>query len=1085
MTSRPSLVVIRLVLLGAFVAAPCLPANAQVTTATILGTVRDASGGVIAGAEVTVTNLGTQFSRKVLTDAEGQFVLGLLPLGEYRVEATAPSFQTFAQTGIVLEVGRNARVDPLLELGTLTDAVAVVADAPLVETSTATLGRTVTHEEVQNLPLVNRNVYSLLSLTAGVDRAETTSTFGYPSQITIVNGSPDSGQGTVNYYLDGGSNTGGLRNTGNLVPNPDAVQEFRVLTNSYSAEYGRFGGGAVDVITKSGTNELHGSLFEFFRHDKLNAARWTPGASGLKDPLERHQFGATAGGPWRKDRVFFFGSYSGLRQDTSIFRNSAVVPTDLERAGNFSQSARKPVDPVTRQPFAGDIIPVAQFDPVARRILEEWIPRANLPNNFFEVQQPRPTDGDELQLKVDSTLSASQQLAVSYFFSRRDENMPFGGTTTANGLPWTDQAVSANQHNLNIAHNWILSPFSINTARFTYVRHFGSRVNTPPTSLGDLGSRFVLQGPASLPQIGVTGFFTLSSPIFGPTAGSDLYMARDVWSLSKGRHSLKLGGEVSYESMIHDTTLNNYGVFSFDGSKTGNALADFLLGVPRTMNQDAPIIKTDNVLFLSGFAQDDLRMNNRLTFNLGVRYDLQLPPTDPDDRKLTFVPGQQSQVVPAAPLGLLFPGDQRIGRGIVPVDANNLAPRVGVAWDPKGDGRMAVRAGFGMFYGSVSGNEWNQTADNQPFTVRQQFNDPGTLSDPYRNLPGGASPYPYVYDPASPRFLLPANIYGPSLDFVWPYTYQTNVSFQKELARSVSVNVAYVGAIGRKYPIAPDVNYPEFRSGSTAANVDARRPIQAGQLARVNLIQSIVGTDYHGLQVTAERRGRNFTAKAYYSFGKALEDADMGMTTVRGSGATAPAQNSTRLEAERARTDSDRTHNFVISTIWKPEYFADSGALLKALLHDWTISAITTFRSGTPFTVTTGQDNNLDGVNNDRPNLVGDPTLSSDRPRSDRIEQWFNTQAFVANAAGQDGNAARNLIVGPGVKNVDLALFRDFHVNHRYTVQFRFEATNFFNWVNLDNPGATLNAPATFGKIRTTRNLYPMREIQLGARLSF
>ncbi len=1025
MASRFSLPVARLIpIFFLALAMGASSARAQVTTGTLLGTVRDSSGGVIPGATVKATNLGTQFSREVTTDENGQYTLNLMPLGEYRIDVTAGQFRPFAQTGIVLQVGRNARVDPVLEIGGLQDAVAVVADAPLVETSSAALGRVVNSEEVENLPLVNRNVYTLLSLTAGVDRSETTTTFGYPSQVTIVNGSADAGQGAVNYYLDGGSNTGGLRNTGNVVPNPDAVQEFRVLTNSYSAEYGRFGGGAVDVITKSGANDLHGSAFEFFRHDSLNANRWTPGGSSLKDPLERHQFGATTGGPIQRDRLFYFASYSGLRQTTSVFRNSAVVPTDLERGGNFSSSSVIPRDPLTGQAFPGGVIPIARFDPVARRILDEWIPRPNLPGNFYEVQQSRPKDGDEFQLKVNQTLNPAQQLTVSYFFSRTDEDMPFGGTTTANGLPWTNQANRAKQHNLNLAHDWIFGGSTINTARFTYVRSFGGRFNTPETTLGDFGSQFSLQGAPSLPQISVTGFFTLSSPIFGPTAGSNLYMARDVLTMSRGRHSIKMGGELSFEDMIHDTTLNNYGVFAFDGSKTGNALADFLLGIPRTMNQDAPIIKTDKVWYLSGFLQDDFRMNEHLTFNLGVRYDLQLPPTDPQDRKLTFVEGHQSTVVPTAPAGLLFPGDEGIGRGIVPIDGNNFSPGVGAAWDPKGDGGMAVRAGFGIFYGSISGNEWNQTADNQPFTVRQQFNDPGTLSEPYRNLPGGVSPYPYDYSPSNPRFLFPANIYGPSLDFVMPYTYQANVSVQRQFGSNTSVNVAYVSAIGRNYPIAPDINYPEFRAGATAANVDARRPILPGQLGRMNLIQSIMGTDYHGQQITGEKRGTKFSVKAYYSLGKAMEDADMGQTTVRGSGATAPAQNSTRLDLERGRTDSDRRHNFVTSLIWKPSAFDGGGGVVRSLLNDWTVSAIVTLRSGAPVNISTGRDNNLDGVNNDRPNLVGDPNTTGDLSRTERIEQWFNPAAFVANGTGEDGNTPRNFLDGPGVRNVDMALFR-------------------------------------------------------------
>jgi hypothetical protein len=499
------------------------------------------------------------------------------------------------------------------------------------------------------------------------------------------------------------------------------------------------------------------------------------------------------------------------------------------------------------------------------------------------------------------------------------------------------------------------------------------------------------------------------------------------------------------------------------------------------MNQDAPIVKTDNVWFFSGFAQDDWQIGPRVTINAGLRYDLQGIPVDPQNRKLTFVQGRQSTVVPAAPVGLLFPGDDGIGDGIVSADKNNISPRIGIAWDPWGDGKTAVRGGFGIFYGSVSGNEWNQTADNQPFTIRQQFNNVYSLTEPYRNLPGGASPYPYEYNPASPRFLAPSAIYGPSLDFELPYSYQMNVAVQREIVPSISVNVAYVGALGRKYPLSPDLNYPVFGPGATTGNVNSRRPILPGRLSRINLIQPIMGTDYHGLQITGEKRGRHLTAKAYYTFGKAMEDGSLGESTVQGSGATNPAQNSNNLAAERARTSTNRRHNFVASAIWNLDYF-DGGGILGALLNNWTVSTIVTMRSGTGITVSDGTDRNLDGVSNDRANVNGDWRLDPNRPRSEVIAQWFDTTVFSRPTLGTDGNSARNLVDGPGLKTVDIGLFRDIKLRGRSALQLRVEATNAFNLVNLNNPGTSLNAPANLGRILTARD---MREIQLGLRFSF
>jgi hypothetical protein len=1051
-------------------------AHAQVATGTILGNVKDSSGAAVPGASVTATNLGTQFARTTTTDASGQYALRLLPLGDYKLEVTLTGFKNFAQTGILLEVGRTARIDAVIEPGVVAEVVTIVGDAPLVETNSAALSRTVGQNEVLNLPLVNRDLYSLLSLTGGVTSNENSNSLGGPEQLTTINGSGRAQTGTVGFQLDGGNNTAGLRGTGNPAPNPEAVQEFRVITNSYAAEYGRYPAGIVDVVTKSGTNQFHGAAFEFFRNEKLNAKRWAPpGTTAAKDPLDRNQYGAAFGGPIQKDKTFFFVSYSGLRQEETYYRNTAVVPTPRERAGDFSQSAIKPRDPVTNAPFPGGIIPSSRFDPAALTIQDRFVPQANLPNNFFEVSQADPLRTDEGTLKLDHNLSSTHSIALSYFYQKGTDTQPLSLT---GNIPWVDRDFKWSQHNLNLADTWTLSPTTINQFRATYARQFGGRVNNPTTSLGDLNSKFKIQGDPTLPRLTVSGFFTGQTSIAGPDAGSDYWAVRDALSVSRGKHSFKFGGEVSYEKIVHDTLLDNYGVFAFNGSKTGNAYADFLLGLPSTFTQDAPVRKTDNGAYLSFFVQDDFHVHPRLTLNLGLRYDLQFPFTDPQNRKLAYVPGQKSQVSPNAPVGLLFPGDPGISRGIVHTDKNNIAPRLGINWDPKGDGRMSVRAAAGIFYGSTTGNEWNTTADNQPFTVRQPFPTVKTLSDPYGNLPGGVGPFPFNYDPANPRFTLPATVFGTDLDFVWPYTYQMNLTVEKELLRNFSVSASYVGALGRKLPASVDRNYPLFGPGATAANVNARRPYLPGTIGAARVLQSTFKSDYHGLQLSGERRGTHFSAKAYYSFGKALEDVDY-----QGGGLPA-VQNSNRPELERARTSADRTHSFVLSGIWKIDYLKESKGVARALLNDWTISTIVTLQSGAPLTISSGQDRNLDGLTNDRADVIGDPKLDSGRPREERIEQWFNTAAFAQPALGNDGTAGRSIVDGPGYKNVDLGIFRDIGLAGRSVLQLRVEATNVLNFVNFQNSavGTSLNAPATFGKIRTARE---MRRIQLGARLSF
>jgi hypothetical protein len=1056
-------------------------APAQNTTASISGTVTDPAGAFIAGATVTATNVNTNITRTATTQNDGSYSLPFLPVGSYKVEINAAGFKKFEQTGILLEVNRAARVDANLQVGAVTESIEVVADAPIVQTTTPALGLTVNNADIENLPLVNRDIYTLLTLTAGVDNTEqATDNFGAPMQATIVNGSPNSGIGSVNYNLDGGSNTNGLRNTGNLPPNPDAIQEFRVITNSYPADEGRFGGGTVTMISKSGTNEFHGTLFHFLRNDKLNAGRWVPGISNLqKEPLHRNQFGGTIGGPIISNRTFFFGTYSGLRERTSIFKNIATPLTEAERMGDLSQtSGTAPVDPLTGQPFPGRIIPVGRIDPVVKRILDTYVPLPNLPNGRYEAQITRPKDTDEILVKVDHNLNSAHRITGSVFYTKGDDTVGLIGD-----LPWVSRNFNWRQYNYNTNYTWVLSPTKINEFRAAYIRNFGGRVNFPAISLGDLGSRFQIQGPPSLPQIQVAGRFNMNSAIPGPVAGSNQYQIRNIFSITTARHSLRVGGEAILEKMIHDTLLNNYGTFNFNTNNprgTRNATVDFLLGLPSTMNQDAPTTKINNSWYYGLFVQDDFRVHPSLTLNLGVRWDIQTPITDPFDRFLTFVPGVQSRVVPNAPLGLLFPGDEGIGRGIISTDLNNFSPRVGFAWDPFADHKTVIRGAAGVFYGSMSGNQWNASSDGQPFAIRQQFNDVYSISDPYRNLPGGVSPFPYGYSPGAARFAFPAAVSGISLDYRSPYAYQFNFAIQRQVTSGSSVTVAYVSNLTHRIPAIVDVNYPMLTASATTGNVNARRPYLPGTLSTVGLTKSILNSAYHGLQITADKRfSRNFSLKGYYTFGKGLDY----INTQNSSQQTATNWNNIALD--RGRTRFDRRHSAVISGIWELNYFSNAPAVIRAIAGGWSVAAIGTFRSGTPLTVTAGSDINFDGNNNDRPDLVGNPFLDPNRPRSAVVDEWFSRAAFSRTTQAVNsfaGTAGRSIVDGPGIKNVDMTIARTFRLTERFRLQFRGEATNAFNIVNLENPETNANTTATFGRVTTAR---PMRQAQLGLKLIF
>jgi len=1092
--------------------APAAPA--QSTTTTLYGTVTDKTGAVVANAEVTATNTGTNLARTAKTGDTGEYRIEFLPVGKYDVQVSAGGFKKSLNAGIVLQVNQTARLDVTLDVGSVTEVVNVTEQTPLINTNNAEIGRTVENAEIINLPLVNRNVYTLLSLTPGVQSNANSIVLGFPEQRTMINGGVDGGAGSVSYFLDGGTNMTGLRNTGNVLPNPDAIQEFRVQTNSYSAEMGRYAGGVVNAITKSGTNQFHGSLFWFYRDTAFNARDWGATADS---PLHRNQFGATLGGPIKHDKIFFFGSYSGLRQTTSTFMNSAIVPTALERQGNFSQSrtaSGAPVtlrDPTTGQQFSCNgvlnaICPNRQ-DPAAMNIINQFIPASNSANNFWQGSIPSPFDTDDYLAKVDWAVTQKHLLTMSYF-NTGGENVIRAGT---GNLPWSRQQFKWRQHNVNVSDVWTISPTLVNQGWFSYTRQFGGRLNLPGTSLGDLGSAFTIQGTPSLPQITVNGFFTLTNAIAGPNAGTNFYSLRDVASWTKGRHALKLGGEASLNKDIQQTLLNNYGVFGFNGTATsgafpasggnpagtatGSALADFIIGVANSASQDAPVTAYTNTWNFALFAQDDWRIHPRLTFNLGVRWDIQTPPTDPQDRQATFIQGVQSTVVPAAPRGHLYVGDPQMERGTVPVRWHHVSPRIGLAWDPFGGGKTSVRAAFGVFYGSVSGNEWNTVTNFQPFSTRFTFtniaaNGSGLLlSNPYRNLSGG-NPFPFIYDPASPRYVNGGSIYAVSTDFQWAYSYQLNLSVQRQITSDFSAGVAYVGTLSHNLPFTSDVNYPVLNATATtaAANILSRRPINTGVSGPILFLDSKQSASYHGLQLTATKRmGRHWMLNSFYTFSKTLTTVQLQNSTTQGG-----AQNFTKLFLDNGRGDTDARHNFVAAATWDISYYSGGNKVAAAILNGWSISPIITLRSGLPLTITNGVDSNLDGNNNDRARLVPGlyPVLDPNRSRAQVSAQWFLTQGFAQNCAKTsaastcvpaEGDSPRNFIDAPGFRNVDLAIFRDFRFTESLKLQFRAEASNAFNMVSLSNPGTQVGT-STFGVIRTAN---PMRQMQFGLRLTF
>jgi outer membrane receptor protein involved in Fe transport len=1131
-----------------------ITASAQLSTATAFGNVTDSTGAEISGATVVFTQTQTNFTRTTKTNDQGEYRAQFLPVGPYTVRVDAPGFKEIAQSGIVLSVTQQAALNFSLQAGMQSTIVTVTAQVPLVNSGDSVLGRTVDNREIENLPLVGRNVYDLLNLTPGVQNVQNENSIGLPMEHVIINGSTDNMVGQVTYYLDGTINMTGVRDTGNVIPNPDAIDQFNVQTNNFSAEYGRTGAGVVSIVTKSGTNQLHGSLFEFHQETNFNANSYLQTA---RTPQHINRFGGTLGGPIVKDKIFFFGSYGGLRQIAPQNFNT-VVPDALQRVGDFSENLPTTVpnaglgacatplsaadkantdfggkffvcDPVTHQPVPGnrlDLDPNFAPDPVATAVLAKVpLPTAGRTDNRFIGNEGLPNTSDEYLIKGDFQLVPQHRVSLDYFQSKGSQIILPSGSN----LPgWALSNYTYRQQNASVSDVWTLSSHSVNQAWLSYSRMMAGRISSPAESLAAFGSDLNVQGTPSLPNISVANFFTLGQAITGPLAGDNIYGLRDVYSTVKGQHTINAGGEVYLEKDRLETLLNNYGAFSFTSAavpttasgqatytRTGVAMADFLIGHPNSMSQDSPDDANENYWNYGFFLQDDWRVFPRFTLNLGVRYDVQTAPVDTQRRIAVFEPGVQSTVSPNAMLGQLFPGDPGVPDGGTATEYNHIAPRLGFAYQPFGNGRTVIHAGAGLFYDTVGGNEWMLSQNFQPFAVRETnaFTHVVSLQNIYStdctDFAGCVSPFPYLYNKANPTYVSPASLVFVQKGMPWPYNMQVNFGIQQQFTNNLVLSVNYVGVFSRKLPLYIDQNAPIYNTATPASNttgdVNCRRPFDAIPFATATtcakpapgseyMSNAYVITDgqsanYNGLQVTVQKRlSQNISAHGFYIWSKGLASASMQTTGNIGNSATTEPEDYYDMALERQREDNDIRNQAVFSIVWKPDYFGNFNRVTRTLLNGWSVATTVSLRSGKPFNITSGNDDNLDGDNNDRPNVVPGkvPHVLGQRT------EWFDTSAYCrvgtggcpagGGPSGLDGLVRANSLDGPGYKDVDASIFRDFAINDRIKFQFRGEATNVFNFVNLSNPGGTLSSTSSFGVITGAS---AMRVLQVGARLLF
>jgi hypothetical protein len=871
---------LRALLLALFAAFAASTSQAQLSTATLFGTVTDNSGAVVPGATVSLLQTDTNFARTLTTKGDGTYRQEFLPVGPYTVTVTAPGFKKLERSGLVLSVMQNAELALKLDVGGSDQTVDVNADVPLVNLGSATLGRTVDNQEIDNLPLVNRDVSRLLQLVPGVQSLQTTNSLGYQELHVLVNGSTDSLVGQVSYYLDGGLNMTGLRNSGNQVPNPDAISQFNVVTNNYSAQLGRYSSAVVSVVTKSGTNKYHGSLFEFYRSRNFNAIAHNSGVGATKDPYNQHRFGGTVGGKIRQDKDFFFASAAGYRFIRGI-SHSGSLPSAAQIAGNFSENLPLPgeqvnaqgqptcqvtptaimngppiprfrvCNPVTLTPYANNILP--SVDPTAVNILnyvKTILParQPNLPtdtNYVYRTRSPVPEQNEEYLGKTDHQITPSHRLSLSYFLLNYKVRQDLGQFTQA----WSYSDYANKQQNANLSETWTVSSRTVNQFWLNYTRQNGGRTpvsaSASKQTLSDFGSDFGVVGPAALPNIAVGGSipFTLAQAITGPKAGANVYGIRDVLTTTRGKHSIYVGGEGGLEKDFQFTTLQNYGQFAFNSgnannaaARTTNGLSDFIAGIPTTMAQDTPVYANQNWFSYGVFAQDDWRIRPGLTLNIGLRYDWQQAPTESQLRQTNFSPGVQSHAFanvnvigrPAgtlAPIGLLFPGDPGVPNGGVFTPKNHFSPRLGFAYDPFGNGKTVFHGAGGLFFGGISGNEWAFPSNFAPYAVRNTYNRVVSLTHPYQGdpteFPSGTNPYPslsFSRQSNSATFLPINAVTAFDPNYRWPYSVQVNFGFQQEFGKGLAISGSYVGSFNRKLPLYNDLNGPQFNINAAGAS---------------------------------------------------------------------------------------------------------------------------------------------------------------------------------------------------------------------------------------------------------------------------
>jgi hypothetical protein len=1033
-------------------------ADAQTTTGTIYGTVADANGAVIANASVVATEVATGLSHTVTSNSSGNYVFPALNPNTYTVSTAVPGFQSIIQRGVVLSANQNVHANFALVIGSVDQTVSISAGTTLVDTRDSQLAETVDRQRIADLPLNGRNVYDLVQIMPGVTDYSADSVIGSRAGSTFsVNDLPVD---SVSYYLDGAPDNAEYQNGGNLLPNPDALQEFRLLTSNFDAEFGRSPGGAVNVITRSGTKNFHGMAYEYLRNNIFNSKNYFD--SGPATSLKQNQFGGTVGGPLLPNgRAFFFASYERLQIHTPavIGPTQIITATALERKGDFSQSANKPTLAAGTNcgTKAAPVICPAALDPVAQNLLA-FVPVETAVGGSpaFTTQQEANADTTANQglARVDFRLTPAHQIEAMFFNSHGSQANPNDDTDQIMSYAGMDNY--ENQLNATVADTWTISPRTLNNLRGFYTQsHYIISNIYSDHLLPNLGSQAPEGGPISAPpEFAITGYWTMGTKSDGPSDITQMNFGLvDTANLTRGHHEIKLGGSYVWLHYQETGGVDTNGIFKFTGGVTGNALADFLEGKANSLLQTTETVHRTHNFEPSLFVQDNWQATQRLSLNLGLRWEVYGPYVG-DQTSGTFIPNQQSTVLPAAPLGLLVQGDRGVPQGVFNTAYNKFAPRLGFAYDVFGNGRTSLRGAFGIFYEQLR-ESYVGDLQQQPYGLSVTTNKLSNLVNPYSVT--GADPFPFVFNPSAPVFVSGATVKAlPANGGSTPYVEEYHLTVEQQFGKQWALRVGYVGNAGRKIFLLHDINAPIYapNATTTTANINARRPYEPSPstfvFGTINSNDNVNNFGYNSLQTTLRGSiGSRFSVLANYVWSKGISYEG-------------PVVNGLDIGLDRGLGSSDIRNNFSASFLYRLPNVKALGVFGTQVLSGWQINGITLLHSGVPFTVISGVDTAFTGTVNERANIVGNPYNINAHTRTQKIQQYLNPGGFsiptgpYTTPEGPYGNEQNNSIIGPGFVNTDLSVFKIFPLYRDIRLQFRAEAFNAFNNVNLGTPVSNL-----------------------------